>query len=106
VSRTRATPRPRAPAAWTREEEWYNFKSNPRGKVHVLVTFDESSTNAAPKMGTLDHPIAWCHLFRGGRVFYTAFGHAPESFEEPLFRAHLLGGIRWAAKLAPGDCGL
>lgn len=94
------------PAAWTREEEWYNFKSNPRGKVHVLVTFDESSTDAQPKMGTLDHPVAWCRIFRGARVFYTAFGHAPETYAEPLFRAHLLGGIRWAAKLAPGDCGL
>src|SRR3954468_7106942 len=27
----------RLPARWTREEEWYNFRTNPRGSVHVLM---------------------------------------------------------------------
>ncbi|HKD36291.1 MAG TPA: ThuA domain-containing protein, partial [Pirellulales bacterium] len=40
-----------------------------------------------------DHPIAWCHDFDGGHSWYTAMGHTKESFAEPLFRRHLLGGI-------------
>src|SRR6266566_1995243 len=31
------------PVRWTRVEEWYNFSSNPRPRVHVLATLDEST---------------------------------------------------------------
>ena len=42
---------------------------------------------------------------RGGRSWYTGGGHTQESYSEPLFRAHVLGGIRWAAGAVAGDCG-
>jgi type 1 glutamine amidotransferase len=90
------------PARWSRTDEWYDFRSNPRGTVHVLATLDES-TYSGGTMGA-DHPIAWCHPFRGGRAWYTAGGHTSESYSEPAFRRHLLGGILWAAGLAKGDC--
>jgi cytochrome c len=81
---------------WTRTDEWYNFATNPRGVVQVLATLDE--TSYAPGEGTMgDHPIAWSHRYDGGRAWYTAGGHTQESYSEPLFLAHLLGGILWAA---------
>jgi glucose/arabinose dehydrogenase len=40
--------------------------------------------------------MAWYHEYDGGRAFYTALGHTEESYAEPLFLAHLLGGIRYA----------
>jgi cytochrome c len=83
------------PAIWERTDEWYNFRTNPRGAVHVLATLDET-TYSGGKMGA-DHPIAWCHLIEGGRSWYTAMGHTKESYAEPLFRLHLLGGIETAA---------
>ena len=83
------------PAAWTRVDEWYNFKANPRPAVHVLATVDEKSYEGGTMNG--DHPIAWYHDFEGGRAFYTALGHTPESYVDPLFLGHLLGGIRYAA---------
>jgi hypothetical protein len=43
-----------------------------------------------------DHPIAWEHEFDGGRAWYTQGGHTTESYSEPLFVTHLLGGIRYA----------
>ena len=91
------------PAAWTRTDEWYDFRTNPRGTVHVLATVDET-TYSGGSMGA-DHPIAWCHNYDGGRAWYTAGGHTRESYSEPLFVAHLAGAIRWAAGLAPGSCG-
>ncbi len=51
-----------------------------------------------------DHPVAWCHAYAGGRAWYTAGGHTPESYDEPAFREHLLGGILYAGGRAPG-CG-
>jgi cytochrome c len=82
------------PAKWTRTDEWYNFQSNPRGSVHVLATIEEASYDGG-EMGA-DHPIAWWHDYDGGRAWYTAGGHTQESWSEPLFLAHVLGGIQYA----------
>jgi type 1 glutamine amidotransferase len=101
VDRSHPSTRP-LPAEWMRTDEWYDFRSNPRGTVHVLATIDES-TYSGGTMGA-DHPIAWCHRYRGGRSWYTAGGHTAESFSEPLFRRHLLGGIRWASGMTKGSC--
>jgi len=83
------------PDRWTRTDEWYNFAVNPRPQVHVLMTMDES-TYTGGTMGA-DHPIAWYHEYDGGRAWYTALGHTVESYREPLFLAHLWGGIEYAA---------
>jgi type 1 glutamine amidotransferase len=90
------------PRAWTRTDELYNYRSNPRGSVHVLVTLDES-TYSGGTMGA-DHPIAWCHTVRAGRSWYTGFGHTQASYAEPNFRNHLLGGLRYAAGRVKADC--
>ncbi len=89
------------PTAWERTDEWYNFRSNPRGAVQVLATLDEA-TYSGGAMGA-DHPIAWCQTIDGGRSWYTAMGHTKESYDEPLFLLHLLGGIETAAGVA-GSC--
>jgi type 1 glutamine amidotransferase/PKD repeat protein len=91
------------PDRWNRTDEWYDFRTNPRGKVHVLATLD-GTTYDGDTMGS-DHPTAWCQDYVGGRSWYTGGGHTQESYAEPLFRAHILGGIRWAAGAMPGDCG-
>lgn len=83
------------PKRWQRRDEWYDYRNNPRGNVHVLATLDEN-TYKDGSMGD-DHPIAWCHEFDGGRAWYTGGGHTKESFAEQMFLKHLLGGIQWAA---------
>ncbi|MGI5515918.1 ThuA domain-containing protein [Streptomyces sp. CA-106131] len=88
--------------AWDRTDEWYNYRSNPRERAHVLASLDESSYTGGTMHG--DHPIAWCQNYQGGRAFYTGGGHTKESYSEPAFRQHLLGGIRWAIGDAQADC--
>jgi type 1 glutamine amidotransferase len=96
---------------WTREEEWYNFRTNPRDDVHVLLSVDESTYDprgysvpgGSPGMG--DHPISWCQPYDGGRAFYTALGHKGVYWEEPLLLSHVLGGIEMAAGAKPFNCG-
>lgn len=82
-------------ATWERTDEWYNFRTNPRASVNVLITLDEG-TYTGGTMGA-DHPIAWYHPYDGGRAWYTGLGHTAETFTEPAFIQHLLGGIRWAS---------
>jgi type 1 glutamine amidotransferase len=86
------------PARFALEDEWYNFRANPRSAVNVLLRLDETSYQ--PGDGAMgDHPIAWYHEFDGGRAFYTALGHRIELYTDPQYTQHLLGGIRWAAGL-------
>ncbi|MEU8861896.1 ThuA domain-containing protein [Streptomyces umbrinus] len=88
--------------SWNRTDEWYNYRSNPRDRAHILASLDESSYSGGTMSG--DHPIAWCQEYRGGRAFYTGSGHTKESYADPAFRQHLLGGIRWAVGAAEADC--
>ncbi len=83
----------------TRTDEWYNFRETGpdiRSRVSVLMALDESSYTGGTMQG--DHPIAWYHLYDGGRAWYTALGHTEASFAEDAFLKHILGGIQWAAE--------
>ncbi len=51
-----------------------------------------------------DHPISWCQTYQGGRSFYTGLGHTKESYAEPAFRSHVLGGLRYATGQVKADC--
>jgi type 1 glutamine amidotransferase len=85
------------PMRWTRTDEWYAFQTNPRANVEVLLSLDETSyTPGTSSMGA-DHPIAWYQVYESARSFQTALGHTQQSYTEPLFLAHLAGGIEWAA---------
>jgi len=86
---------------FTVEDEFYSYKENPRGKVTVLATLDESSIKKLPKdnawrMG--DHPVIWYHEFEGARSFYTVFGHGDASFENEKIQEHLFYAIEWAGR--------
>ncbi len=81
------------PDQWVRSDEWYNYK-NFNQNTHVLITIDETSYNGG-KMGAF-HPMAWYHEYDGGRAFYTAFGHTDESYLDPNYLKHLLGGMQYA----------
>ena len=81
------------PKRWERTDEWYNYK-NIQSDLKVLANLDEETYEGGENGD--NHPIAWYHEFDGGRAFYTGGGHTDESFSEPLFLKHLLGGIKYA----------
>jgi type 1 glutamine amidotransferase len=83
------------PEEWPRTDEWYNFRDDPTPEITVLLTVDEGSYNGGT-MGEF-HPLAWFHEYDNGQAWYTAMGHTSQSYAEPDFQAHVLGGIQWAA---------
>jgi type 1 glutamine amidotransferase len=83
------------PAVWNRRDEWYDFRAAPPADVKILLTLDEKSYQGGT-MGDV-HPLSWYHRYDGGRAFYTELGHTSESYADPLYLEHLLGGILWAA---------
>jgi type 1 glutamine amidotransferase len=77
---------------WVRNDEWYNY-DNINPDIEVLIYLDETSYEGGTNGD--NHPIAWYQEFDGGRVFYTGGGHTKESYDEPDFQKHLVGGINY-----------
>jgi len=81
------------PDDWKRTDEWYNFKKISKN-LHVLIKIDENSYKGGTNGD--NHPMAWYHNFENGRAFYTELGHTDESYSDPVYLSHLLGGIKYA----------
>jgi cytochrome c len=86
------------PARGSRDEEWYTFDRDPSAAdavaATVVVSLDEATVAELPdelRMG--EHPLAWTHAVGDGTSFYTALGHDPATWDDPLFRSHVLGAI-------------
>jgi type 1 glutamine amidotransferase len=74
-----------------------------RDRVHVLLSLDTERMDLSKqphlKRGG-DYPQAWTREFGTGRTFYTSLGHRDDIWSnDPVFRAHINGGIRWALGL-------
>ncbi|HWR85943.1 MAG TPA: ThuA domain-containing protein [Rhodoglobus sp.] len=72
------------PERWDRHDEWYVFERVAPGS-RVLLQLQP------------DRPLAWERRVGPGRSWYTALGHEAAAYDDPAFRAHLLGGIRSVA---------
>jgi type 1 glutamine amidotransferase len=75
-------------------DELYTFRSDPRDVASILLS-------AAP--GSLglegDLPLAWTKTYGAGRVYYNGLGHFDATWDDPSFRAQIVGGLGWAARL-------
>ena len=75
-----------------------------RETVHVLLSLDTEKMDISDLGPEIrkggDYPQAWTRTDGRGRVFYTALGHRDDIWSsDPVFRAHIAGGIRWAVGL-------
>jgi uncharacterized protein len=74
-----------------------------RDRVHVLLSLDTSAMDMSKQPNLVkggDYPQAWTREYGKGRSFYTSLGHRDDIWSsDPVFRAHIQGGIRWALGL-------
>ena len=74
-----------------------------RDRVHVLLSLDTNAMDMSKQPNLVkggDYPQAWTREYGKGRSFYTSLGHRDDIWSnDPVFRAHILGGIRWALGL-------
>ena len=87
------------PATWKWEDECYFF-TNMNPDIRVLLSVD-TRTLKDPKLKSAPgqqsggvFPLAWCHEFEGGRVFYTSLGH-PDDFSGPVLPRLLRNAVEW-----------
>ncbi len=83
-------------------DEWYEFDGSRSKNLKYLLSIDESTYSVTPPRRkeaetSPFHPVSWYQEYDGGRSFYTALGHIPESFTDQNFLHHIYGGIYWAA---------
>ena len=78
-----------------------------RERVHVLLSIDTGKTDLEELEDMEpggDYPQAWYQDFGEGRSFYTSLGHRDDIWSnDPVFQAHVVGGIRWALGLEAGS---
>ena len=67
------------------EDEIYMSAYDPT--IHIL---------ASAEWAKKSHPMAWVKPYGEGRVFFTALGHGPNTFEVPGMQALVVQGVRWA----------
>jgi type 1 glutamine amidotransferase len=86
-------------------DDLYTFTAYSRDSLRVLLSVD-----AAKALGSMtaerpdgDYPVSWVKPHGAGRVFYTALGHEPATFQDAKFLRHLLDGIQFALGDLPAD---
>ncbi len=102
-------------------EEFYIFKLYDRSRVRSVLSMNRRPDDGRGEAGAAGHfPVSWARSQGKGRIFYTALGHREDVWDPVAmppgatarinspevalaFQAHLLGGIRWALGLAPGE---
>ncbi len=88
---------------WTVNDECY-YSNNLNPDINVLLSADMTTVKDKKKSEYPNNifgnyfPICWSHEFDGGRQWYTALGHDSETYDDPVFRKHLKGGILWVLK--------
>jgi type 1 glutamine amidotransferase len=92
-------------------DEIYIIRKYNPANVHELLVLDKHPNTKAPG----HYAVSWCKEFGQGKVFYTSLGHredvwSPEEKNRKntkevseAYQQHILGGIKWALGLEPGD---
>ena len=69
------------------EDEIYMSAWDP--SIHVLASAEWQDKR---------HPLAWTHQYGEGRVFYTALGHGPNTFEVEAVQRMVSQGVKWVCQ--------
>lgn len=65
-------------------------------EIYMTACDPAVETLATARWENRNHPVAWAKTYGDGRVFYTALGHGPSTFEKPDMQKMLTQGLRWA----------
>ena len=87
------------PDPWAKEEEYYYWESGYYGPDNAAVLMVEETVGPNDSENTYDPPrpmSRYRELPAGGRVFYTALGHAVSNYtSDMLFQTHVRDALHW-----------
>lgn len=82
------------------KDEIYQFKNWQPEKVRVLMSLNMAKTKLKKPYHV---PIAWVKHYGEGKAMHMSLGHNESVWENPTYRASLLGGFKWILGLEQGD---
>jgi type 1 glutamine amidotransferase len=87
------------PAEFAFKEEIYHYKNYDPAMVRILLSINMEKTDLKDAHMV---PVSWVRDVEKGRLFYTNLGHNESTWANPLYKQHLLAGLKWAAKQVDG----
>lgn len=83
--------------AWPWHDEVYLFhQMRPDARVLLRVADGQLDMDRpGARVPSIGLPLCWCITEGAGRVFYTALGHFPAAWENPVYLRHVAGGLSW-----------
>lgn len=94
------------PDPWSKNEEYYYWEGGYYREDNIPVLEVEETVGPNGEVNSYDapRPMSWYReLPEGGRVFYTALGHAGSNFtDDVLFRRHVEDALIWLVEADNG----
>jgi hypothetical protein len=93
------------PASFELRDEFYQTSAYSRDDIRVVLRLDVSrmpETNGL-NLTNGDFPLAWAKAYGRGRVFYSSFGHAPETWDDPRVATMYFEAVKWSLGLTDAD---
>ncbi|MEO6801733.1 MAG: ThuA domain-containing protein [Granulicella sp.] len=87
-------------------DEYYQIKDFSRKKAHVILRLDVSHLDMTGPLvhhHDQDFPLAWAKTYGKGRVYYSALGHDPSTWDDRAVEQMYLEAIKWALRLTDAD---
>ncbi len=85
---------------FTIKDEIYQFKNWQPEKVRVLMSLNMAKTKLKKPYHV---PVLWVKEYGQGKVMHMSLGHNEAVWENPVYRASLLGGFKWVMGLEEGN---
>jgi hypothetical protein len=92
-------------ASFELNDEFYQTQEYSREKIRVLLRLDVSRmpANNGVRRSDGDFPLAWARMYGRGRVFYSSFGHATATWDNPFVSTMYFEALKWSLGLTEGD---
>jgi type 1 glutamine amidotransferase len=87
-------------------DEYYQIKDFSRANAHVIMRLDVSHLDLNSPLvhhHDQDFPLVWAKTYGKGRVYYSALGHDPSTWDDRVVDEMYLEAIKWALHLTDAD---
>jgi type 1 glutamine amidotransferase len=94
------------PLRFDHTDEYYQIKDFSRTKAHVILRLDVSHLDLnAPLVHhrDADFPLIWAKTYGKGRVYFSALGHDPSTWDDRAIQQMYLEALKWALHLTDAD---
>jgi type 1 glutamine amidotransferase len=94
------------PTTFEHIDEYYQIKDFSRAKAHVILRLDVSHLDMTVPLvhhQDADFPLIWTKTYGKGRVYYSALGHDPSTWDDRSVQEMYFEGIKWGLRLTDAD---